>query len=117
MVKEKKFTLNKTWGYCMSMWRWIDRQKKAGSRTDVISLKGQWLREHGFSDIFIERECFFCHYRSTHVNRHGDPCHNCPGCMVDREFGCFNSAYNYRRRPKKFFNKLRSLDRKRKKSL
>ena len=102
----KRITLNKTWRLCLSMWRWIAKQKKEYSNLDVTCLKKQWLREHDFERDSVQSDCFFC----EHDNKY---CRNCPGRKVDQCFDCQTYDYNYYRKPIAFYNKLRSLNRKR----
>ncbi len=109
----KKLTLDETWKLCLSMWRWIAKMKRAGSKRSVKELKGVWCKKHGLWDV--DNDCFFC----EHVRQEGKRCTinsqtPCPGNKVDRSFVCINTEYNYAQKPIKFYNKLVSLNKKRK---
>lgn len=105
--------LNETWKLCLSMYRWIAEQRRKGNSESVPALKEEWLRKHGFNpgDDSVMDDCFFCEYNDKH------PCKkegcNCPAKKIDPEFSCISSDYNYIINPIAFYNKLRSLNRKR----
>jgi len=103
---KKNFTLDKTWRLCLSMWRWIAKQKREGRDMEINGLKAEWLRKKGITED-IQGNCFFCHYCPGH-------CGACPGKKVDPSFECTNDAYQYYDKPIAFYNKLVSLNRKRK---
>lgn len=107
-------TLDETWKNCLSMWRWIAKQRRAGSWQHVAYLKAEWLTSHGFEGI--EQDCFFCDRRllckKTGLNK-DNLCINCPARRVDKEFGCCTDEYNFSDKPIAFYNKLVSLNRKR----
>lgn len=110
--------LNKTWKLCLSMWRWIAEERRKDNQELVNTLKEEWLQKHGFKEDEIKNDCFFCNYAVTHktrVNVTGGGCGTCPGARVAREFNCDGSDYDYYHYPIAFYNKLRSLNRKRKK--
>lgn len=109
-----KLSLNDTWKHCLSMWRWIARQKRAGSRQPSFILKRRWLANHGFEEDALNSDCFFCEYAETHGGKGGltsEDCVKCPGKTVD-EFNCMSTQYHYDR-PVAFYNKLVALNRKR----
>lgn len=108
----KRLTLNETWKLCLQMWKWIAGQARAG-RTDVWPMKEQWLEEHGFDfdDESINNACFFCEYHRQHPIKAED-C-NCPAIKIDKAFSCMGGAYDFKRHPIAFYNKLVSLNRKR----
>lgn len=100
----KKQKLDECWKNCLSMWRWIAKEVKAGTDADVGDLKVGWLARHGFSNI--SDNCFFCDYGRTYSE--------CPGKLVDKDFNCEDEDYDYWEEPIAFYNKLVSLNRKRK---
>lgn len=102
----KKLTLNETWRLCLSMWRWIAKQWREGTELTVGQLKRLWLEKHEHEGVYLN--CFFCEYRYSRGN-----CENCPGALVDSAFRCGNSEYEWCKNPIGFYNKLRSLNRKR----
>ena len=105
-----KYTLDDTWRLCMSMYRWVARQKQKGDKRSVGELKEAWLDAHGFADEELWENCFFCEYA---VVTCGGSCEKCPGVLVDDDFHCNTEEYDYEKEPVKFFNKLTSLNRKR----
>ncbi len=107
----KKLTLNETWEYCLSMWRWIAKQRRARSRSSVPSLKRRWL-EYNWSGKDIDGDCFFCDYGLSHTKTE-DNCDACPAQKIDPEFHCMCIEYDYQDYPIAFYNKLVSLNRKR----
>lgn len=107
----KKLTLDETWRLCISMWRWIAKKKREGTREDAGWLKTVWLQKHKFGDTFVVYNCFFCDYDVDHKCG----CKSCPGTKVDKEFYCQNLSYHWHYKPITFYNKLVSLNRKRKK--
>ncbi len=104
----KKLTLDETWRLCLSMWRWIAKQKKEGVGTNVDNLKHEWLAKH--YPRYVQNNCFFCGYAAVF-------CPKCPGRLVDESFLCDNTEYSYFGKPIKFYNKLVSLNRKRLKAI
>ena len=111
-MKTKKLSLNKTWRLCLSMWRWIARQIRAGSTSSVECLKAEWLEKYR-PEEYITYECFFCEYDVHHRQKRDEACGKCPGKLVDEEFACGKAAYHYATQPIAFYNKLVSLNRKR----
>jgi hypothetical protein len=112
----KKLTLDETWEKCLSMWRWIAKEKREGSRRHTYTLKKVWLKNHGYQANEIDCECFFCHY-AWEIKK-GDCC-DCPPRKLEPDFHCvsINRLYpHWRKNPIAFYNKLVSLNRKRKKS-
>ena len=103
----KKLTLTETWRLCLSMWRWIAKQVKAGSKLSVNQLKEQWVEKH-WPGKDIQDNCFFCEYSIA------DGCPTCPGVLVDERFDCDNEDCHWFHNPIKFNNKLVSLNKKRK---
>ena len=100
--------LDKCWKNCMSMRRWIAEKRVEGS-VSVLDLKDEWLRKHNFTDIW--NSCFFCDYVVKESTEHS--CIGCPGKKVDPKFTCDHVEYSWSSYPIKFYNKLRSLNRKR----
>lgn len=111
----KRLTLDQTWKLCISMWRWIAKMLRDGSRKSIDNLKIQWLKAHqyelGENDEYMTLNCFFCEY-DEQQQRKGN-CHFCPGKKVDEIFSCTNSMYCWSSDPIAFYNKLVSLNRKR----
>lgn len=105
----KKLTLDKTWTECLRMWRWIPQQKG-----DIDDLKESWLRNKGYDydNDFLDHDCFFCEY-NIQRGGNGEDCEYCPGKKIDKSFNCCNDDYYYRLERLAFYNKLRSLNRKR----
>lgn len=104
----KKLTLNRTWVWQLKMSGWIAEQKKMGNLLSVPSLKREWLRNN-WTGKPLHLRCFFCEYNEK------SGCMECPGVLVDRQFRCNVKKYHYSDHPIPFYNKLVSLDRKRKK--
>ncbi len=110
----KKLTLDQTWKLCLSMWRWIAKKMKANKRLDVHDLKEQWLEIHGFKDGSVLCDCFFCEYDRNQGRI--SKCVTCPGTKVSKINGklwCQNKNADWRCDFSTFYNKLRSLNRKR----
>lgn len=107
----KRLTLNETWKLCLSMWWWIAGQKKKGNTSNINNLKWEWLEGHGFDYGEISEDCFFCEY----ITQKDIGCVNCPGKMVSKRFSCTKTTYHYQSKPIAFYNKLVSLNRKRRK--
>lgn len=105
----RKLSLEETWKLCMSMWRWIAKQWRAGRR-DVDALKREWLEKHGYKGIKIYNDCFFCQYVAKLKEL---SCSFCPGRKIDIIFNCNRVEYNFKCNPIAFYNKLVSLNRKR----
>jgi len=108
-MQNKKLTLNETWKWQLRLSGYIAKEKRAGSITDVFTLKKTWL-EKNWRGKQIFGNCFFCQYGI------GD-CTQCPGIKVNARFGCENRTYHFRYKPIAFYNKLVSLNKKRKKSI
>ncbi len=107
----KRLTLGQTWKLCLSMWGWIAKQVREGSRLTVEQLKNQWLIAHGYGDLGIRDNCFFCEYM---VSRPIKSCEKgCPGTRIDKKFWCMDHSYHFLDNPIGFLNKLVSLNRKR----
>ena len=102
-MSEKKYTLDETWTLCISMWRWIAKQRKAEDVRGIETLKSAWIKAKGFG--CIESNCFFCH--------HAGACRNCPPRDLDPSFNCENPRYSFFWEPIKFYNKINYLNRKR----
>ncbi len=108
IMLKRRYNLEKTWRLCMSLWRWVAKQKGGGSRKSVPVLKEEWLRKKGIEGILYT--CFFCDYDG----RIDDECDECPGRSVDLDFDCEDDEYYWKGSPIAFYNKLVSLNRKRK---
>ncbi len=104
--------LDRTWKNCLRMWKWVSENWTRGD--DVDTMKNEWLRAHKFTrDMY--NNCFFCQYMDEHRNqtKHGS-CDGCPGTLVSSRFHCMNTTYCFTK-PKAFYRKLVSLDKKRRK--
>lgn len=104
-------TLDKIWENCLAMWKWVVWKLVigivTGSRAGVLSLKIQWVEKNNFNNL--HSNCFFCDALVSPRS-----CSNCPGTKVDPNFNCWNPKYSYTNHPIRFYMKLRSLNRKRK---
>ncbi len=107
----KKLTLDETWKRCLSMWRWIAKQRKSGRQQTVPGLKCEWLQVND-PHAHLGADCYFCEYMETHRSQGKDKCPGCPGCRVDPTFSCLGTPYDYHD-PIKFLRKLEQLNRKR----
>ena len=104
----KRLTLDQTWKLCLSMWRWIAKQIREGSKERVRNLKRIWVDKHGYT--YIMEDCFFCEYTRSHDVM----CYpNCPGKKVDIGFSCTTHDNEWSIKPIAFYNKLVSVNRKR----
>ena len=109
-MRMHKMTLDEAWKNSISMWRWVASQKRKHPYSDVSRLKRVWLKKHGFDLIVCN--CFFCEYD----DKKGGAkllCAFCPGILVEEDFGCCCEGYDWERTPIAFYNKIRSLNRKR----
>jgi len=102
--------LDDVWKECLRMWRWISDQVRKGNSRDINELKSIWFNKEGYVESDICCGCFFCKYDQE---ENGSMCSNCPGALVDPEFDCRYTEYDSFQEPIKFYNKLRSLNRKR----
>lgn len=113
----KRLTLDETWRLCLSMWRWIAKQKKEDSSAKSWLIKDEWLEKHGYKEDDISCSCFFCDYAEPRKKTYDESmCTYCPGNKVDKTLGrlwCQNKDIDWRDEPIVFYNKLRSLNRKR----
>ncbi|MHC4397910.1 MAG: hypothetical protein ACYS1A_19875 [Planctomycetota bacterium] len=104
----KRLTLDETWRLCLSMWRWIAKQKRLHPYSNIRVLKRRWAEKHGYFDL--EQNCFFCEY----TVRRELYCEGCPGAKVDKMFRCARyPKYIWYSKPIAFYKKLVSLNRKR----
>ena len=109
--KKRVLTLDKTWRYCLAMWRWIVTQHK-NTHEEVWELKGVWLQRHRRSDMPLLEHCYFCAWAELHRQvsyKPGCRCQWCPGAEVEESFHCQTTAYHYSYRPAKFLAKLEEL--------
>lgn len=113
----KRLTLDETWKNCLSMWRWIAKEKENENADGVWALKRQWIEENDLETHEVQNKCFFCEYdrENSGINpdRHTDSCPDCPGSIVDPSFDCYHPDYDFEADPIAFYNKLVSLNRKR----
>jgi hypothetical protein len=111
----KKLNLDETWRLCLSMRRWIAKKMRKNDTLDVDDLKYSWLYSH--TKDKPENECYFCERNKqmggvSLLDECGD-CRYCPPREIDKDFTCNNPDYHYYQKPIAFYNKLRSLNRKR----
>ena len=106
----KRLTLSKTWTECLRMWKWIAEQAKKNDEVDVIKLKTKWTKKHGYKDVKILKDCFFCDWAGSSDDRICE----CPAKKIDPNFKCCNSLYYYHHKPLAFYAKLVELNKKRK---
>ena len=114
---KKKLTLDETWELCLKMWKWIADEvtamgKQFNPRLTVESLKYEWMKENGYKLTRINHRCFLCEYDDQHINDldHIDTCQACPARLVDSDFSCGNTEYEYDVQPLKFYAKLVELN-------
>lgn len=114
----KRLTLDETWKLCVDgMWTWVARQWRKNRCLGVAGLKRKWNKKH-FPHKKIKHDCFFCEYNKQ---QGGHCCSRCPARIIDDKLGifwCEEGAYGgtghcWCIRPIGFYNKLRSLKRKR----
>ncbi len=79
-----------------------------GSR--VLQAKQEWLKSHGFKQP-LHNYCFFCQFS---VSRKKDSCSGCPAKLVDADFTCMDSRYDFSDKPKEFCAEIVRLNEKRK---
>ena len=113
-IKRGPFTLAQTWEYCLAMWKWVSENYIAGLNT-VEELKKRWLYENKIRMGWRGLSCFFCDYSNHQKNKACSK--SCPGAKVSPNFDCLNPAYYFTSKPRKFYQKLLRMDRKRKKEL
>jgi len=100
-------TIDETWENCLAMWKWIAKQVHR-PYTNIADLKAEWAKKNGFD--YLRGYCFFCNY----VYFNSSSCDNCPGRLVDPNFNCIGTEYDFERHPILFYEKLVSLNRERK---
>ena len=116
-----KQKLDRSWEYCLAMWKWISEHLPRGftklNRSDkhdvLIKLKVQWLTENGFGGSRTLMNCFFCDFSS---NGSGSIlCSGCPGRLADPDFHCnhCSDSINWVLNPKKFYKNLVKMNKKR----
>ena len=105
-----RLRLERSWKLCIEMWTWIVKEWRRTNKRS-LSLKAQWMDEHGFKDD-ITADCFFCEYNAQHRKEEAG-CVKCPARLIDPNFDCGNEEYDYEHHPDKFLNKIRALNRKR----
>ena len=126
-----RLSLNKTWGYCLSMWRWIKSEVELygvakfnklsnGDKEDFIKdLKKQWLTDNGFEDGRVSNDCFLCYYDIRKRGEKDHSCDNCPTKLAGSPMHCnIGTKFEYLKtsfciNPIGFCNRLENLNRKR----
>jgi hypothetical protein len=89
------------------MWEYVAEQMNTPGNTHHVDYwKDKWLENHGFEAGSIVNACFFCQYDVPH----GYDCQNCPGKLVDIEFGCQEPYYAYDTYPSRFLAEVKRLN-------
>lgn len=96
-------TLDEIWDSCLKLWKYIANSKK---RINVSTLKKEWFVKNDLQNIDIMNYCYFCEYSE------GD-CGKCPAVLVDSTFDCMCDEYSCFYERKKFYAKLKELNKKR----
>jgi hypothetical protein len=116
MLKKKsdprKLPLDSIWKYQLQMSKYVTEMKKKEPHRCVPAIKLQWVRKSKFDQDRFLSKCFFCTFALL-----DGTCADCPGALVDSEFLCSNDEYHYSTKPAEFYEKLLSLNKKRKESL
>jgi len=107
----RKLTLDEAWKLCMRQWRKgviPNCVHVIGiGESNVNDCKRKWTEKNGFDIGTIKADCFFCEYDAQQTG--GGNCSKCPGRLVDPEFRCQGSAYDYDDFPFKFYAELERL--------
>ena len=99
-----KRSLKLSWDLCMEQWDWIKAEIEAGNTDTIKNLKDRWMKGHEHERVF--NNCFFCDYDHVAGAR---ACSKCPGRLVDPNFNCQKSAYDYADNPLAFHAELTRL--------
>ena len=105
-----KLSLDKTWTECLRMLKWISR--KSLTTSDVSDLKEQYLEQTKYENKITIHDCFFCNYALNHCKDKDNDrlCNLCPALKYDKDFHCMDILYDYSRHPRKFYKKLKELN-------
>ena len=105
----KRLNLDETWRLELKMFKWIAKEcPSTRSKIRVVDLKEKWLDKHHCKDVL--ENCSFCHYTKRYVLNGGFSCRSCPGSKIDTSFSCDVDKYHYQYQPKKFYEKLKNLN-------
>lgn len=114
---DKDMDLDTVWEKMIEMSKWIADQETCGHKQrvrygDTGLLRLKWCKDHGLRFFY---GCPFCDYAFESGPQRSDwACSHCPGRLVDKEFSCVADAYDFNKRPKEFYAKLRELNKRRK---
>ena len=103
-----KLSLEQTWTKCLKMWKWI-------AENDFIcgeDGKRAYFREHPRLKVPDKSDCYFCDYTTQTI----EVCRGCPGALVENGWRCTYKNFSYNANPKKFYQELLRLNKKRKAS-
>ena len=111
-----RLTLDRVWKETTKMWEWVvDNPDKA---EDVSHLKQRYLDSHVRSQVLRRQleecsDCWLCLYSAWRTPADRYSCYCCPGKLVDPDFSCRYTAYDWETKPEEFYKKLLELNRKR----
>ncbi len=104
-----KLSLDKTWEECLRMWKWIAYGKHKIQSSN--RLRQEWLRDNGYDGDILSNDCFFCEYIKKYVKCWcGENMLHCPAEKIDKNFDCVCDEYSYLSHPRKFYKKLKELN-------
>ena len=109
----KKLTVDQTWEQCLAMWKWISLCIGRGTKKSIAKLKAEWLAKTNIR--VLQDNCFFCEKAMKDAQRRKlewfyPNCKTCPAKKVDAEFNCQDHGYDFLHQPRKFYAKLKQLD-------
>ena len=93
--------LDQAWERCLAMWEEIAEAGVTGEDVEIMK-EAILLRDYKSQDVL--HDCWFCEYAGAWVT-----CSYCPPRMVDPDFSCTNTRYNYMRRSVEFYQKILEL--------
>lgn len=117
-MKVDNMIFDDLWRECLKCWRWIVKQLKKYPDANVVRLKAEWMKTHGY--VNITHNCLFCEstlwwepFEPNECER--QDCWYCPAKFVDPTFNCEHAdGYEWSLYPAEFYEKLKSLNEKRK---
>ena len=85
--------------------------------TSVACMKKEWFASHGFRKKRYAN-CFFCEFAGgkpgvKKKDNISPDCKKCPGRLVSKRFDCRRETYAYYSKPRKFNQRIVSLNEKR----
>jgi hypothetical protein len=109
----KRLTLDQTWEQCLKMWKLISLCKGRGTNKSIDELKIEWLSKTKIR--VLQDNCFFCEKAMKDSQKRKlawfyPSCNTCPAKKVDNSFNCLNNDYNFKGEPRKFYAKLKELN-------